>query len=94
MGQPATPPSQVRTTRVSALVNEEENAAISARADAAGLSISAYLRLRALDNSPNLTPQALAEVDRLIASMETDLDTAMAALDATLLRLESGVSCS
>ncbi|WP_145614846.1 hypothetical protein [Nitrospirillum bahiense] len=33
--------------------------------------------------------QALAQVDRLIAGMEADLDAATAALDTTLQRLET-----
>ncbi|TWB18827.1 hypothetical protein FBZ89_109213 [Nitrospirillum amazonense] len=88
MALPTTPPSQARTTRVSALVSEEESSTITAKASAAGLSVSAYLRLRALDDNSGVPAHALAQVDRLIAGMEADLDAAMAALDATLHRLD------
>ncbi|TWB33103.1 hypothetical protein FBZ90_1366 [Nitrospirillum pindoramense] len=83
-----TPSSQARTTRVSALVTKTERSVITARARAAGLSVSAYLRLCALDDAPDTNSQALAQVDRLIAGMEADLDAATAVLDATLRRLE------
>lgn len=88
MPSSTTPRSQVRAIRISALVSEEERDAITARADAASLSVSAYLRLRALGDAADATPQVLAQVDRLIAGMEADLDAATAALDATLHCLE------
>ncbi|MEA1653018.1 hypothetical protein UAJ10_28885 [Nitrospirillum sp. BR 11164] len=77
-----------RTRAIPVRVSAEEYAAITAKADAAGLSISAYLRLCALADAPSADPQTLAQVDLLITGMEAALDTATAALDATLRRLD------
>jgi hypothetical protein len=81
-----------RATRLTALVSEAEAALISTRAQAAGLSVSAYLRDRALDLSANADTsdtQALRQVDVLVARMEADLDRATAALSASLARMDA-----
>ena len=81
-----------RTTRLTALVSEAEAALIAHRAEAAGLSVSAYLRDRALDLSTNADTsdtEVLRQVDVLVARMEADLDRATAALSASLARMDA-----
>lgn len=75
---------QPRSTRLTALVSEAENAKIAARAETAGLSVSAYLRERALGDDQD----ALNKVDQIIAQMEAALDGATAELAAVLARLD------
>lgn len=71
------------------MVNSAESALITARADAAGLSVSAYLRALALGEPSGADAQALAQVDSLIAGMEAKIDAATAAVDVVLARLEA-----
>lgn len=75
---------QSRGTRLTALVSDAENAKISAKAEAAGLSVSAYLRERALGDDQD----ALNKVDQIIAQMEAALDGATTELAAVLARLD------
>jgi hypothetical protein len=74
-----------RATRLSALVSADESAVIASRAEAAGLSVSAYLRERALGDDE----EALRQVDMIIAGMEAALDGATAELAAVLARLRT-----
>ncbi len=75
---------QSRGTRLTALVSDAESAKISAKAEAAGLSVSAYLRERALGDDQD----ALNKVDQIIAQMEAALDSATVELAAVLSRLD------
>ena len=75
---------QSRATRLTALVSDAESAKISAKAEAAGLSVSAYLRERALGDDQD----ALNKVDQIIAQMEAALDGATIELAAVLARLD------
>jgi len=87
-----TPATAGRTTRLTSLVSEAEAALIANRAEAAGLSVSAYLRDGALCASVKADTgetQALRQVDALIARMEADLDQAIAALSATIARIDA-----
>ena len=89
----ATAPAMAgRTTRLTALVSGAEAELISNRAEAAGLSVSAYLRDRALDLSADPDTgdtEALRHVDLLVARMEADLDRATAVLAASLARMDA-----
>lgn len=78
-----TPAAPGRSTRLTVLVNDREAAQIARQAAAAGLSVSAYLRDRALGvgAAPEASRDAaLRQMDTLIARMEADLDRAIAAL--------------
>ena len=82
-------PSPSRTTRMSALVSDFEAAEIARRASAAGLSVSAYLRERALDLGDNAgDADALRQVDRMIDKMTADVDNAIGVLATTLRRMK------
>jgi hypothetical protein len=74
---------------MSALVSDFEAAEIARRASAAGLSVSAYLRERALDlgNSAE-DADALRQVDRMINKMTADVDNAIGVLATTLRRMK------
>jgi hypothetical protein len=81
-----------RTTRLTALVSQAEAELIANRAEAAGLSVSAYLRDRALDLSADADTsdtEALRQVDVLVARMEADLDRATAVLAASIARMNA-----
>jgi len=84
-------PELARETRLTALVSAPEAERITRQAAAAGLSVSAYLRDRALGLSaqPDETA-ALRQVDALIDRMEADLDRAVAELAATMARMDKG----
>jgi len=87
-----TPAAAGRTTRLTALVSEAEAAQIAKQADAARLSVSAYLRDRAMGASakPDAGDQAaLRQVDALVARMEADLDGAIATVSATIARIDA-----
>ena len=87
-----TPAVAGRTTRLTALVSEAEAAQIARHAEAAGLSVSTYLRDRALGalaKADTGEAAALQQVDALIARMEADLDQATAALSATMARINA-----
>ena len=70
-----------RMTRLTALVSVGEAAEIGLKAKAAGLSVSAYLRERALDEANG------EKFDALLGRMESDLDEAIGSLDAVLGRM-------
>ena len=81
-----------RTTRLSVLVSSSEAEEIAHRAEAANLSVSAYLRAQALTN--NLAddaaagdPEALAVFDQIIDVITTRIDQANSSLEAALARL-------
>jgi hypothetical protein len=77
-----------RATRISVLVSTPEAEEISARAEAAGLSVSAYLRAQALGAIPSGDEQeALKIFDRVIDDITTRIDQANASLEAALTRL-------
>lgn len=82
-------PPDLRATRLSALVNAAEAETIARRAAESGLSVSAFLRARALGpaDSPEEGP-ALRAVDEAIARMGRELDLAIAAIGAAMARLE------
>ena len=87
-----TPAAAGRTTRLTALVSEAEAAQITRQAEATRLSVSAYLRERALGASaePDAGDQAaLRQVDALVARMEADLDGAIATVSATIARIDA-----
>jgi len=78
-----------RTTRLSALVSAAEADQIAKQAAAAGLSVSSYLRDRALGTPAHPDEAAaLRQVDTLIGRMQSDLDSAIAELSATLARMD------
>lgn len=80
-----------RTTRLTALVSGPEAERIARHAAAAGLSVSAYLRDRALGRSGDHAAEAAAlrQLDTLIERMETDLDSAISVLSATIARIDN-----
>jgi len=79
-----------RATRLSVLVTAPEAEEISARAEAAGLSVSAYLRAQALGAIPSADQEdALKIFDRVIDDISTRIDQANASLEATLTRLST-----
>jgi hypothetical protein len=77
--------AQPRVTRLTALVSGAESALISSRAEAAGQSVSAYLRDRALGEDLD----ALSKIDSIIEQMEGALDSANAEVAAVLARLDA-----
>jgi len=82
------PAVEGRTTRLTALVSEAEAAQVAMQAAAAGLSVSAYLRDRALGVSANAGESAaLQQVDALIDRIGADLDSAIAEVSATIARM-------
>jgi hypothetical protein len=83
------PAEVARDTRLTALVSATEAEQIGRRAAAAGLSVSAYLRDRALGlSAPPDEAAALRQVDTLIDRIEADLDRAVADLAATIARID------
>ncbi len=79
-----------RTARLTALVSPSEAHRIAEKAAEAGLSVSAYLRERALDAGPDRTEAAaLQQFDALLRRMEADMDSTISALAATLARLDA-----
>lgn len=80
----------VRSTRLTTLVSDSEGEAIAKKAEAAGLSVSAYLRSLALGPEIDLDNEAvLHQVDLLIDRMERDLDGAIAGLAETIARMDA-----
>ncbi len=77
--------SHPRATRLTALVSDEESAVIAKRAEAAGQSVSAYLRDRALGEDLD----ALSKIDSIIEQMEVALDSANAEVTAIMARLDA-----
>ena len=83
------PAEIARHTRLTALVSAPEAERIARQAAAAGLSVSAYLRDRALGLSAQPDEAAaLRQMDALIDRMEADLDHAIAELAATIGRMD------
>ena len=79
-----------RTTRLTALVSTREAEQIARQAAAAGLSVSAYLRERALGAQAQPDEAAaLRQFDTLIERMESDLDDAITSLSATIARMDA-----
>jgi hypothetical protein len=77
-----------RTTRLSVLVSAPEADEIAARAKAANLSVSAYLRAQALaSGGAGTEDDALAIFDQVIDTLATRLDAANSSLEAALARL-------
>jgi hypothetical protein len=77
-----------RTTRLSVLVSAPEADEIAARAQAANLSVSAYLRAQALmAGASENEPDALAIFDQIITDITTRIDAANTSLEAALARL-------
>jgi hypothetical protein len=73
---------------MSALVSDFEAAEIARRANVAGMSVSAYLRDRALDIGERAEDaEAIHHVDRMIEKMTTDLDQAIGDLTTSLRRM-------
>ena len=82
------PVTYVRVNRLTTLVSASENEIIARKAEAAGLSVSAYLRALALGSGADADKDtALRQVDLLIDRMERDLDSAIAELAAVLARM-------
>jgi hypothetical protein len=78
-----------RTKRLTTLVTESEGNIIERLAQTAGLSVSAYLREKALGRMGDGDEDyALAEIDRLIEKIEADLDGAIATVNAVVARLD------
>ncbi len=85
-----TSPDPNRTTRLTALVSAAEAEQIARQAAVAGLSVSAYLRDRALGSQHHPEEAAaLRQFDTLINRMESDLDGAIADLSAALARMDA-----
>jgi hypothetical protein len=84
------PAADGRTARLTALVSGAEAEQIARQAAAAGLSVSAYLRERALGGPIDASDAAaLQQVDVLIDRMEAELDSAIAVLSATMVRIDA-----
>jgi hypothetical protein len=82
------PAVEGRTTRLTALVSEAEAEQVTRQAAASGLSVSAYLRDRALGVAPDARESAaLRQVDAFIDRIEADLDSAIAEVSATIARM-------
>ncbi len=82
------PAVEGRTTRLTALVSEAEAEQVTRQAAASGLSVSAYLRDRALGVAPDASESAaLRQVDAFIDRIEADLDSAIAEVSATIARM-------
>lgn len=83
------PAPDIRTTRLSVMVSPGEAGQIAGAAEAAGLSVSAFLRGRALGvTSKDAEAAALRQIDALIDRMTGDLDAAIAQLSEVLARLD------
>jgi len=81
-------PAGTRTTRLSALVTDTEAEQITKQAEASGLSVSAFLRERALGlNRLREEEEALRQVDALIDKMAEDIEGAIDQVASTLTRL-------
>ena len=85
-----TPASIGRTVRLTALVSAAEAAEVAKLAAAVGMSVSAYLRERALGGGRSDTGEqaAMRQVDAAIDRMEADLDSAIAVLSGTIARID------
>ena len=80
---------EVRDKRVQVLVNEMENAEIEARANAAGMSVSAYVRAAALGTVGDAAQaEALRKFDEIVATMEQSVAAATLAVDEANRRME------
>jgi hypothetical protein len=78
-----------RDARLTARVNAPEAERIALQAATAGLSISAYLRDRALGLSAQPDEAAaLRQMDALVDRMRADLDCAIVELASTIARMD------
>jgi len=85
----------IRAARLSVLVNGAEAEEIAHRAAAAGVSVSAYLRARALgDGVSEDEAAAMRAFDRVIDEMTARVDEANASLEAALARMETQAGAS
>ena len=81
-------PTGARTTRLSVLVSDTEAEQITKQAEASGLSVSAFLRERALGlKNSREEEEALRQVDALIDKMAGDVESAIGQVASTLARL-------
>jgi len=76
-----------RTTRLAVLVSNAESQEIALRAEAANLSVSAYLRAQALGTGAGNDQEALAVFDQIIDTITARIDQANTSLEAALARL-------
>jgi hypothetical protein len=77
-----------RRRRGRCAVSEAEAEQVTRQAAASGLSVSAYLRDRALGVAPDASESAaLRQVDAFIDRIEADLDSAIAEVSATIARM-------
>ncbi|MGB8841876.1 MAG: hypothetical protein WCC64_12475 [Aliidongia sp.] len=82
--------ADVRANRLTTLVSNSENEIITKKAEAAGLSVSAFPRDLALGSLADMRDEAaLRQVDAMIDRMEGDLDSAIGELSATLARMDA-----
>ena len=80
--------TRLHTSRLTALVSDAESTLIAKKAEAAGLSVSAYLRASALGPETSSDDEtALRQIDLPIAHMASDLDGAVAEVNAALSRM-------
>jgi hypothetical protein len=80
--------ADVRNNRLTTLVSDVESEVITRKAEAAGLSVSAYLRELALGSPVDARDEAaLRQIDLMIERMEGDLDGAIRELSATMTRM-------
>lgn len=82
------PAADARTTRLSLLVSAGEAEEIVKAAEACGLSVSSFLRERALGGGRD-EAAALRQVDALIDGMTRELDEAVAQLNGVMARLNA-----
>lgn len=81
--------SNVRSTRLSVLASAAEAEEVARCAEAAGLSVSAFLRARALGLAGKREDaEALRRLDELIERMTRDVDEAIEQVTATRARLD------
>lgn len=81
-------PAGTRAMRLSALVSDAEAEQITKQAEASGLSVSAFLRERALGLKNSREEEAaLRQVDALIDKMAGDVESAIGQVASTLARL-------
>ncbi|WP_029008655.1 plasmid mobilization protein [Azospirillum halopraeferens] len=82
--------AEVRNKRLKALVNGTESAEIEARANAARMSISAFVRAAALGEVGDAAQaEALRQFDEIIAKMERSVNAAVLAVDEANRRMEA-----
>lgn len=81
-------PAGARATRLSVLVSDAEAEQITKQAQASGLSVSAFLRERALGlKGSREEEEALRQVDALIDKMAGNVESAIGQVASTFARL-------